>query len=172
MAQKFKQRIWQMCLRFQFCTHQRVCLLHFLKESQIRCTLMYILAGGPHHKGSGSAAPASVSARTTYRARPRPSQHHSGRRAGGPAGRPGRLGAPPRLLPHHQRLRRVEAAVDPAELARAPAQARQSRHSVRLRSHHGRLRVGRVLSSHQATAQLSIKSRKKIYFADLYNNVY
>ncbi len=28
-----------MCLRFQFCTHQRVCILHFLKKSQIRCTL-------------------------------------------------------------------------------------------------------------------------------------
>ncbi len=23
-----------MCLRFQFCTHQRVCVLHFLKKSQ------------------------------------------------------------------------------------------------------------------------------------------
>jgi hypothetical protein len=31
-----------MCLRFQFCTHQRVCILHFLKKSQIRCTLMHI----------------------------------------------------------------------------------------------------------------------------------
>ncbi len=31
-----------MCLRFQFCTHQRVCVLNFLKESQIRCNLMYI----------------------------------------------------------------------------------------------------------------------------------
>jgi hypothetical protein len=31
-----------MCLRFQFCTHQRVCILYFLKKSQIRCTLMYI----------------------------------------------------------------------------------------------------------------------------------
>ena len=30
-----------MCLRFQFCLHQRVCVLHFLKKSQIRCTLMY-----------------------------------------------------------------------------------------------------------------------------------
>ncbi len=29
-----------MCLRFQFCPHQRVCILHFLKKSQIRCTLM------------------------------------------------------------------------------------------------------------------------------------
>ncbi len=29
-----------MCLRFQFCTHQRVCILHFLKKSQIRCTLL------------------------------------------------------------------------------------------------------------------------------------
>ncbi len=29
-----------MCLRFQFCTHQRVCILHFLKKSQIRCTLV------------------------------------------------------------------------------------------------------------------------------------
>jgi hypothetical protein len=28
-----------MCLRFQFCTHQRVCILYFLKKSQIRCTL-------------------------------------------------------------------------------------------------------------------------------------
>jgi hypothetical protein len=136
-----------MCLRFQFCTHQRVCILQFQKKSQIRCTLMYIFAGGPHHKGSGSAAEASVGARTTHRARPPPSQHHSGRRAGGPAGRPGRLGPPPRLLPHHQRLRQVEAAVDPAEPPRAPAQARQSCHSVRLRSHHGRLWVGRVLSS-------------------------
>jgi hypothetical protein len=30
-----------MCLRFQFCTHQRVCILYFLKKSQIRCTLMH-----------------------------------------------------------------------------------------------------------------------------------
>jgi hypothetical protein len=30
-----------MCPRFQFCTHQRVCVLHFLKKSQIRCTLLY-----------------------------------------------------------------------------------------------------------------------------------
>ncbi len=30
-----------MCLRFQFCTHQRVCILYFLKKSQIRCTLMW-----------------------------------------------------------------------------------------------------------------------------------
>jgi hypothetical protein len=29
-----------MCLRFQFCTHQRVCVLYFLKKSQIRCTLI------------------------------------------------------------------------------------------------------------------------------------
>ncbi len=29
-----------MCLRFQFCTHQRVCVLNFLKLSQIRCTLL------------------------------------------------------------------------------------------------------------------------------------
>jgi hypothetical protein len=29
-----------MCLRFQFCTHQRVCILYFLKKSQIRCILM------------------------------------------------------------------------------------------------------------------------------------
>ncbi len=31
-----------MCLRFQFCTHQRVCILYFLKKSQIRCTLLYM----------------------------------------------------------------------------------------------------------------------------------
>ncbi len=31
-----------MCLRFQYCTHQRVCVLNFLKKSQIRCTLMCI----------------------------------------------------------------------------------------------------------------------------------
>jgi hypothetical protein len=31
-----------MCLRFQFCTHQRVCILHFLKKSQIRCSLLCI----------------------------------------------------------------------------------------------------------------------------------
>jgi hypothetical protein len=31
-----------MCLRFKFCTHQRVCILHFLNKSQIRCTLLYI----------------------------------------------------------------------------------------------------------------------------------
>jgi hypothetical protein len=31
-----------MCLRFQFCTHQRVCVLNFLKKSQICCTLMCI----------------------------------------------------------------------------------------------------------------------------------
>jgi hypothetical protein len=29
-----------MCLRFQFCTHPRICVLHFLKKSQIRCTLI------------------------------------------------------------------------------------------------------------------------------------
>jgi hypothetical protein len=29
-----------MCLRFQFCTHQRVCILYFLKKSQICCTLV------------------------------------------------------------------------------------------------------------------------------------
>ncbi len=32
-----------MCLRFQFCTHQRVCILYFLKKSQIRCTLLGML---------------------------------------------------------------------------------------------------------------------------------
>jgi hypothetical protein len=32
-----------MCLRFQFCTHQRVSILYFLKKSQIRCTLLYRL---------------------------------------------------------------------------------------------------------------------------------
>jgi hypothetical protein len=32
-----------MCLRFQFSTHQRVCILYFLKKSQFRCTLMYIV---------------------------------------------------------------------------------------------------------------------------------
>ncbi len=32
-----------MCLRIQFCTHQRVCILHFLKKCQIRCTLMCML---------------------------------------------------------------------------------------------------------------------------------
>ncbi len=32
-----------MCLRFQFCTHQRVCILYFLKKSQIRCTLILTL---------------------------------------------------------------------------------------------------------------------------------
>jgi hypothetical protein len=32
-----------MCLRFQFCIHHRIWILHFLKESQIRCTLMYII---------------------------------------------------------------------------------------------------------------------------------
>ncbi len=44
-----------MCLRYQFCTHQRVCILHFLKKSQIRCTLMYI---GEifSHKGCGCAS--------------------------------------------------------------------------------------------------------------------
>ncbi len=36
-----------MCLRFQFCTHQRVCALNFLKKSQIRCTLMYIVQCNP-----------------------------------------------------------------------------------------------------------------------------
>jgi hypothetical protein len=30
-----------MCLRFQFCTHQRVYILYFRKKSQIRCTLVY-----------------------------------------------------------------------------------------------------------------------------------
>ncbi len=29
-----------MCLKFQFCTHQRVYILYFLKKSQIRCTLL------------------------------------------------------------------------------------------------------------------------------------
>ncbi len=29
-----------MSLRFQFCTHPWVCILNFLKKSQIRCTLM------------------------------------------------------------------------------------------------------------------------------------
>jgi hypothetical protein len=32
-----------MCLRFRFCTHQRVCILYFLKKSQIRCTLLHSL---------------------------------------------------------------------------------------------------------------------------------
>jgi hypothetical protein len=32
-----------MCLRFKFGTHQRVCVLNFLKKSQIRCTLFYIV---------------------------------------------------------------------------------------------------------------------------------
>jgi hypothetical protein len=31
-----------MCLGFQFCIRHRVWVLHFHKESQIRCTLMYI----------------------------------------------------------------------------------------------------------------------------------
>ncbi len=31
-----------MCHRFQFFTHQRVCILYFLKKSQIRCTLLCI----------------------------------------------------------------------------------------------------------------------------------
>jgi len=34
-----------MSLRFQFCTHQRVCILYFLKKSQIRCTLMHSVKG-------------------------------------------------------------------------------------------------------------------------------
>ncbi len=38
-AQKIKKCIKSMCLRFQFCTHKMVCILHFLKKSQIRCTL-------------------------------------------------------------------------------------------------------------------------------------
>jgi hypothetical protein len=29
-----------MCLRFQFCTHQRVCILQFLNKRVIRCTLV------------------------------------------------------------------------------------------------------------------------------------
>jgi hypothetical protein len=29
-----------MCLRFKFCIHQRVCVLIFLLESKIRCTLI------------------------------------------------------------------------------------------------------------------------------------
>ncbi len=36
-----------MCLRFQFCTHQRVCILYFLIKSQIRCTLMSNQSFGP-----------------------------------------------------------------------------------------------------------------------------
>ncbi len=32
-----------MCLRYQFCTHQRVYILHFYKKSQIRCTLLHSL---------------------------------------------------------------------------------------------------------------------------------
>ncbi len=36
-----------MCLRFQFSTHQRVCILNFSKKSQIRCTLLYN-NGAPH----------------------------------------------------------------------------------------------------------------------------
>ncbi len=39
-VQKTKKLIQEMCLRFQFCTHQRVCILHFLKKSQIHCTLI------------------------------------------------------------------------------------------------------------------------------------
>jgi hypothetical protein len=31
-----------MCLRLKFCTYQRVCIIYFLKKSQIRCTLLYI----------------------------------------------------------------------------------------------------------------------------------
>jgi hypothetical protein len=31
-----------MCLRFKFCTHQRVYILYFLKKSQIRCSLLCI----------------------------------------------------------------------------------------------------------------------------------
>ncbi len=30
-----------MCLRFQFCTHQRVCILYFLKKSPNCCTLLF-----------------------------------------------------------------------------------------------------------------------------------
>jgi hypothetical protein len=30
--------------RFQFCTHQRVCILHFIKKNQIRCTLLSMAA--------------------------------------------------------------------------------------------------------------------------------
>ncbi len=32
-----------MCLRFQICTHLRVCILYFLKKSKIRCTLATML---------------------------------------------------------------------------------------------------------------------------------
>jgi hypothetical protein len=35
-----------MCLRFKFCTHQKVCVLSFLYNSQIRCTLLPILPSG------------------------------------------------------------------------------------------------------------------------------
>jgi hypothetical protein len=47
-AQKTAQKIKKckkllMFLRFQFCTHQRVCIPHFIKKSQIRCTLMVII---------------------------------------------------------------------------------------------------------------------------------
>jgi hypothetical protein len=39
-----------MCLRFQFCTHQRVCILYFLKKSQIRCTLVWSPLKGQCHE--------------------------------------------------------------------------------------------------------------------------
>ncbi len=38
---KSKNVFCKCVLDFIFCTHQRVCILHFLKKSQIRCTLLY-----------------------------------------------------------------------------------------------------------------------------------
>jgi hypothetical protein len=41
---KKSKNLFSKCvLDFNFCTHQRVCILYFLKKSQIRCTLMDIL---------------------------------------------------------------------------------------------------------------------------------
>jgi hypothetical protein len=38
-----------MCLGFKFCTHQRVCVLNFLKISQIRCTLLHTFLKQVHN---------------------------------------------------------------------------------------------------------------------------
>ncbi len=52
-----------MCLRFQFCTHQRVCIVYFLKKGQIRCTLLHSLSSGKRFNLAGSGTTPRPSSR-------------------------------------------------------------------------------------------------------------
>ncbi len=44
-APNIKKHIRLICLRFKFCTHQKVCIPNFLKNNQIPCTLLHSALG-------------------------------------------------------------------------------------------------------------------------------